>query len=71
MTKPMENKSNAVKAILEEVFPGTAQAIAEKKCPICKNSITGFKDDLSKKEYLISGMCQKCQDSVFELDPDS
>lgn len=24
-----------------------------------------FKDDLSRKEYQISGLCQKCQDSVF------
>ena len=24
---------------------------------------TEFSDELSKKEYLISGMCQECQDS--------
>jgi hypothetical protein len=65
MTKPMENKSDAIKALLEEVFPGTAKAIDEKQCPICKAPITGFKNSLSEKEYLISGMCQKCQDSIW------
>lgn len=37
-------------------------------CPICGESITygSFKDELSKKEFLISGLCQKCQDYVFE-----
>lgn len=30
--------------------------------PVTRES---FKDELSVKEYGISGMCQKCQDSVF------
>lgn len=25
-----------------------------------------FRDDLSRKEFGISRMCQKCQDSIFE-----
>ncbi len=35
-------------------------------CPTCGGPITGFKDPLSVKEYHISGMCQSCQDSVFD-----
>lgn len=36
-------------------------------CPTCDKPVvvTDFKDELSKKEYEISGMCQKCQDEVF------
>lgn len=36
-------------------------------CPLCKNPIKmeDFKDYLSRKEYSISGMCQKCQDDIF------
>ena len=36
-------------------------------CPFCLDSVTedDFKDELSKKEYKISGICQKCQDKVF------
>lgn len=31
----------------------------------CGKPITGFRDELSAKEYTISGLCQACQDSVF------
>lgn len=37
------------------------------KCPTCGKLIdrTTFKDDLSLKEFGISGMCQVCQDDFF------
>jgi len=37
-------------------------------CVTCGNDKiqpNDFKDDLSRKEFSISHMCQKCQDSVF------
>lgn len=36
-------------------------------CPICGNPINlnDFRDSLSRKEFTISGMCQKCQDNIF------
>lgn len=42
-------------------------------CPVCRSGINlnwqlspdTFRDDLSYKEFTISGLCQKCQDSVF------
>ena len=36
-------------------------------CPICDNIVTNdeFRDEISRKEYDISGMCQQCQDAVF------
>ena len=42
-------------------------AIMDHACPTCGDpvDIEKFKDELSKNEYRISGMCQKCQDSVF------
>ena len=36
-----------------------------KYCPMCGKEITGFRDELSKKEFSISGMCQACQDQIF------
>ena len=33
-------------------------------CMFCDKEVKGFKDELSKKEYEISGMCQLCQDKV-------
>lgn len=37
------------------------------KCPTCRKKIlsTEFKDELSVREFCISGMCQECQDEVF------
>lgn len=37
-------------------------------CYWCGEIITGFRDELSKKEYTISGFCQKCQDDTFGED---
>jgi len=35
------------------------------KCPTCGGEVGDFRDELSAREYGISGMCQTCQDSVF------
>jgi len=37
-------------------------------CVLCGSkriNQTDFKDDISRREYRISGMCQDCQDEVF------
>ena len=34
-------------------------------CISCKKEAASFKDELSKREYKISGLCQKCQDEIF------
>jgi len=41
--------------------------ILNNKCPFCACVINkdSFKDELSKKEFEISGLCQKCQDKTF------
>lgn len=36
-------------------------------CVSCKKPAIDFKDDLSRKEYSISGFCQTCQDDLFNL----
>lgn len=41
------------------------QSILQKKCVKCGGSAKIFKDELSQKEYSISGLCQKCQDFIF------
>lgn len=40
-------------------------------CPTCSKMFDPqieFKDELSKREFQISGMCQECQDEVFNED---
>lgn len=49
-------------------FEKEVKLIERFMCPICLEDIpllNAFKDELSKKEYHISGMCQECQDSIF------
>ena len=44
---------------------------AEGQCITCGEDIveSNFTDDLSRAEYSISGMCQLCQDGIFDEDP--
>ena len=48
-------------------FAKEVESISQGKCPFCKKEVksTDFKDELSKREFKISGLCQSCQDSVF------
>ena len=62
-------KSPEKEEFLEQAF-GRTSALQSSICvrpPIgCGGPATEFKDDLSREEYAISGLCQACQDSVFE-----
>lgn len=48
-------------------FGKEVELVEKKKCPICREDIEDneFKDALSRREYMISGLCQKCQDETF------
>jgi hypothetical protein len=46
------------------------ETIADNKCMLCNGPAHQFRDELSKKEYTISGMCQGCQDKAFGGDDD-
>lgn len=54
--------------ILREMgFAKEVKRRLNRQCPICGLPIRfgEFKDELSKREYGISGLCQTCQDKVF------
>jgi hypothetical protein len=42
-----------------------SESISKSICVTCGKPVTDFKDDLSSREYCISGMCQDCQDKTF------
>ena len=46
-----------------------ADRVKEGKCPSCGeeigNTVFAFRDRISKREFFISGLCQKCQDKTF------
>ena len=45
-------------------------AIEMQMCAWCLDRVTHFKDELSRLEYRISGMCQRCQDLAFSEETD-
>lgn len=67
MTTPSE-KSPELTEFLEKAF-GRTSAIESDSCAFCHGPAIEFKDDLSRKEFTISGLCQNCQDNVFDEDP--
>ena len=62
------NKSHAMTAALESLF-GRSTAIVNETCvqpPFgCGGDASKFRDELSRKEFTVSGMCQACQDKVW------
>ena len=66
------NKAPTIDAMLSSVFGvDRVKTITEGYCVSCGNEgivAASFRDDLSKKEYAISGMCQSCQDDVFGVE---
>ena len=48
-----------------KLFPKAITDIKQRKCPVCGKDIAEFRDNLSWKEYSMSGMCQDCQDKTF------
>ena len=51
-------------------FDKEVQKVEEGICPFCNKvvNINNFKNELSKTEFLISGLCQTCQDGFFNED---
>jgi hypothetical protein len=43
-------------------------AIAGNGCVKCGESAVDFRDEISRKEFGISGFCQSCQDDIFGTD---
>ncbi len=70
-------KAPQIDALLSEiVFNGKDRVtcIKEGTCITCDDAhgiiASSFRDDVSRKEYAISDMCQSCQDDVFGVSDD-
>lgn len=71
----METKSKQMVDVLDElgemVFGSSRTRSKQgRKCISCKGEATTFRDALSRREYEISALCQKCQDEIFS-DPEA
>ena len=65
-----ENKSpEMIEALDNQTFAAfgrtRSESIANNDCVACGEMADEFHDELSEKEYRISGLCQECQDEVF------
>ena len=62
-------KSEGIEELLKRVTGrDRRESIRSDICNLCGEPAKDFHDDLSRKEYTISGMCQKCQDLAFVND---
>lgn len=65
MAEPSK-KSAGIEAALELFFgKQRRENIRANICVECKGPAVTFNDKPSREEYLISGLCQSCQDEVF------
>lgn len=60
--------TNEFQDLLMQVLKKTHQLRMAGMCPTCKQQIkiNSFRDDISRKEFRLSGLCQECQDKFFE-----
>lgn len=62
-------KDPAIEALLNNLNMGSGIdrtiAIHNNICTRCGGIALEFSDDLSEREYTISGFCQTCQDEVY------
>lgn len=65
-------KSEGIEEFLTKLTGHDRRAyITQNRCvpaPIgCGGPAVEFRDELSRREYAISGLCQKCQDAFFDV----
>ena len=65
MAIPSKKASDVDQFITETFGIDRKICITYDTCTFCAKEATEFKDELSKKEFSISGLCQICQDEVF------
>ena len=66
--EPDELQTPTLSPIVRKMFPDAQKRIDAKECTSCSAKINGvndFRDEVSIKEYAISGLCMNCQDAVF------
>lgn len=62
-----------LQAMLDQLAVATgnlpqAEAAKQRVCARCKKPVGEFRDEVSAREYQITGFCQGCQDWVFQLE---
>lgn len=67
MAEPTK-KAQEIEDLIDATNPSgrkRVDSIKQDTCAWCGKPATEFRDELSRKEYTISGFCQDCQDKTF------
>ncbi len=70
MTTPSV-KTKEMESVIDKITPnsqGRVGAILADVCTWCGKPAIEFRNPISRREYSISGFCQKCQDDTFGKD---
>lgn len=62
---PVPDTSSIQPRPADLLFPDRIPRMKQHICVTCSGKVEGFDDELSQKEFLISGMCQTCQNQAF------
>jgi hypothetical protein len=63
-------KSPEMKRLLDKISQQVygrkrSECLESATCTSCGSEVKEFRDSLSRKDYGLSGFCQKCQDETF------
>ena len=67
MAEPTK-KTQGIEDLIDATNPSGRKRVDSIKadvCSWCGKPATEFSDELSRREYTISGFCQSCQDKTF------
>ena len=67
---PFEDKHPAIKFLIDQNATAiygrpTSGALALGICVSCAEDASSFHSEIAKREYKISGLCERCQDEIF------
>ena len=63
-----DDKSDDIKNLIQSFVVNPKAFESKDSCATCGNKVSqdDFVNDISRREYTISLMCQTCQDKVFD-----
>jgi hypothetical protein len=67
----LTQKAEVIEKFLDRLTPnpeGRKGSIEKNLCTWCGGEATQFRNEISRREYRISGFCQVCQDKTFGKD---
>jgi hypothetical protein len=60
------DKNKAIRDFQSEIMgTNVEESIQQDRCVSCRKPAVEFRDQISRREFTLSGLCQSCQDIVF------